>query len=229
MALTAAAGPHKVVRNTAELDFRYEWPSEAVAIPALDLKFYTDAKRQLVEAQESAPEDKKQYQEQGRGSVRDSYWAKWTTTGQSSRLLSLRYESEEYTGGAHPNQNVSDLLWDRDLGREIKFANLFEVADGYPPALQSTYCHKFEREKVKRTGDPIDREVFTCPKLSELASLLIDKNKNGHFEAIDFAAPPYALGSYAEGEYNIVVPVTAQLIASFKPEYRSSFEVHRLQ
>lgn len=104
---------------------------------------------------------------------------------------------------------------------------MFTAPDGYAPVLQSAYCRKFEREKVKRTGDPIERDVFTCPKLSKMAGLLMDRDKNGRFEGIDFAAPPYALGSYAEGEYDITLPVTTQLIAAMKPEYRSSFEVQR--
>ncbi len=37
LALTAAAPPHKVVRNTPALEFDYEWSAEAAAIPALDL------------------------------------------------------------------------------------------------------------------------------------------------------------------------------------------------
>jgi uncharacterized protein YdbL (DUF1318 family) len=34
-------------------------------------------------------------------------------------------------------------------------------------------------------------------------------------------------GSFAEGEYDISLPVTAALIEALKPQYRSSFEVHR--
>lgn len=90
LGLTAVVAPHKVVRNSPVLDFRYEWPAEAVAVPALDLKFYTEAKRQLAEAQSGALDDKKEYVKEGRGSVRDLSWTKWTTSGQSRRLLSLR-------------------------------------------------------------------------------------------------------------------------------------------
>src|SRR4051812_36541492 len=57
VALTAAAGgAHKVVRKTAALDFSYAWPAEAVAIPALDMRFYKDARAKLAEAQKNAAE-----------------------------------------------------------------------------------------------------------------------------------------------------------------------------
>jgi hypothetical protein len=227
LALTAATGPHKVVRESAALDFRYEWPAEAVAIPALDLRLYSEAKRDLVEAQNGAPDDKKEYKEEGRGSVRDLYLTKWTTAGQSSRLLSLRGDYQEYTGGAHPNYNTSDLLWDRQLGREIKLGDLFEVADGYEAILRSAYCHKLVQTKVKRTGDQIEKAYWSCPKFSEVATVPTDRNKNGHFDQIDFVSSPYTAGSFAEGEYDIALRVTPQLIAAFKPEYRSSFEVQR--
>ena len=38
----------------AALEFTYEWPAQAAAIPALDLKFYKDAKKALGEAQANA-------------------------------------------------------------------------------------------------------------------------------------------------------------------------------
>jgi hypothetical protein len=227
--LIAAAGPHKVVRNTAMLEFRYEWPTEAVAIPALDLRFYNEAKRDLAEAQKLAVDDKKDYEEQGRASVRDLYSTKWTTEGQSARLLSLKSDHEEYTGGAHPNYNISDLLWDRQLAHEVKFGDLFEVADGYAPIVRSAYCHKLAQETVKRTGDPIEKEYWSCPKFSELAILPTDRNKNGRFDEINFVASPYTAGSYAEGEYDIVLPVAPKLISALKPEYRGSFEAYRAQ
>jgi hypothetical protein len=229
LTLTTAAGPHKVVRNSPTLEFLYQWPAEAVAIPALDLRFYKEAKHDLAEAQSLAAEDKKDYEQEGRGSVRDVYSTKWTTQGQSARLLSLKSDHEEYTGGAHPNYNISDLLWDRELGRDVKFGDLFGVADGYAPILRSAYCRELARETVKRTGDPIDKEYWSCPKFSELAIVPTDSNKNGRFDEISFVASPYTAGSFAEGEYDIVLRVEPKLIAALKPEYRSSFEAQRLQ
>jgi hypothetical protein len=46
---------------------------------------------------------------------------------------------------------------------------------------------------------------------------------------ITFHADPYVAGPYAEGDYDISLPVTAEVIAALKPAYRSSFEAQRPQ
>jgi hypothetical protein len=227
LALTAAAVPHQVVRNRPGLDFRYEWPAEAAAIPALDMRLSDDAKRQLADAQDGAAEDKKQYVQEGRGTVRDLSLTKWAASGESARLLSLRSDYEVYTGGAHPNYNVSSLLWDRQLNRQIEFGGLFNVADSYAPILQSAYCHKLYDSRTKRNGERTGEVFEMCPKFSDLAIIPTDHDRNGRFDEILVVASPYTAGSFAEGEYDIALPVTPQLVAAMKPEYRSSFETQR--
>ncbi|MFL6861285.1 MAG: PdaC/SigV domain-containing protein, partial [Sphingomicrobium sp.] len=126
LALTAAAAaPHNVVRNTPALDFSYIWAPQAVAIPALDLRFYTDAKKRLAEAQANAREDQQLARQQKREFHQHFYSMKWTTAGQSPRLLSLQSELGSFEGGAHPNTVYGALLWDRSLKREIKVDSLF--------------------------------------------------------------------------------------------------------
>jgi hypothetical protein len=44
---------------------------------------------------------------------------------------------------------------------------------------------------------------------------------------ITFHADPYVAGPYAEGDYDIDLPVTTAVIEAIKPEYRSSFETQR--
>ena len=55
-AMALAATTHKVARNTPLLEFTYQWPTEAVAIPALDLRLYNAAKAALAKAQQYAAE-----------------------------------------------------------------------------------------------------------------------------------------------------------------------------
>jgi hypothetical protein len=37
--------------------------------------------------------------------------------------------------------------------------------------------------------------------------------------------PPYEAGPYAEGAYEVTLPVSAAVVAAVKGEYRPSFEV----
>src|SRR4051794_50509 len=103
LALTAAAAPHKVVRSSAALDFKYEWPAEAAAIPALDLRLYSEAKRNLAEVQKNAREGQALAGQQKREFNQYFFSMQWTTAGETQRLLSLASELGTFEGGAHPN------------------------------------------------------------------------------------------------------------------------------
>ncbi len=48
-------------------------------------------------------------------------------------------------------------------------------------------------------------------------------------DEITFHADPYVAGPYAEGDYDIALPVTQAVIEALKPAYRSSFEAQRPQ
>ncbi len=124
---TAAADSRavKIERNSAVLEFTYEWPAEASAIPALDRKFQAEAAALYRRSLILAREDHKIYQQQQRGSIADFYSKQWTTAGESRKLLSLKYQHSAYTGGAHPNTDYGVLLWDRDRRRQITMSNLF--------------------------------------------------------------------------------------------------------
>jgi len=77
-------------------------------------------------------------------------------------------------------------------------------------------------------GEKLDLPEFNeCPKYSDLAIAPVDKNKDGRFDRLGFIASPYVAGPYAEGEYEIELPVTPQLIAAMKSTYRSSYEAQR--
>jgi hypothetical protein len=233
LALTAAATPHKVVRSSAALEFSYEWPAEAAAIPALDLRLYTEAKRNLAESQKNAREDQALAKQQKRDFNSHAYSMSWTTAGETPRLLSLASDLGSDEGGAHPNSFYGSLVWDRQMGREIGISALFGGAAQFAAVTRATYCKKLDAERTKRrkgegpsllgSDDPFDR----CPEYSELAIYPADKNHNGRFDRIVFTASPYVAGPYVEQEYEITLPVTPTIIAALKPEYRGSFEAQR--
>jgi hypothetical protein len=228
--LTAASGgTHKVARNSSSLQFSFEWPAEAAAIPKLDLQLYTEAKRDLAEAQKNAAEDQNLARQQKRDFNPHFFSMAWTTAGQTPRLLSLENQLGTFTGGAHPNSNHGSLLWDRKLNREIAVTALFGFAAQFSAITRATYCKNLDAERAKRRGgEKMDLPDFNaCPKNSELAIYPVDGNKDGRFDRITLAASPYVAGPYVEGDYEIALPVTPALIAALKPEYRASFEAQR--
>lgn len=229
LALAAVnAVPHKVVRKTAALDFSYVWPADAVAVPQLDLRFYTEAKRALAHAEKGATEDQQLAREQKRGYNQEYYSKQWTTAGSTARLLSLQYQHGTYTGGAHPNTDYGALLWDRGRKREISIDALFLRSGSFAALTRVAYCRALDAERRKRReGEKLGGDFDQCPQYRDLAIAPADKNRNGPFETIEFVASPYVAGPYSEGEYEISLPVTSQMIQAIKPEYRSSFERQR--
>ena len=228
LALTAAPAPHKVVRQTPALDFRYEWPGEAAAIPALDLRLYAEAKKDLADAQGNARDDQALARQQKRDFNQHFFSMQWSTAGETQRLLSLSNELGSFTGGAHPNSNHGSLIWDRKLNRETTVGALFSSAGQFPGLTRAAYCKTLDVERAKRrNGEKLGGDFDQCPKYSELAIYPADKNKNGRFDWIVFAASPYVAGPYVEGDYEVTLAVTPTLIAALKPEYRTSFEAQR--
>ncbi len=228
-AAAAAAKPVKVEHDSAALEFSYEWPSEAAAIPALDRRFRADLEKAYHEALANGRDDQKLYQAQQREGAQDFYSMAWTNAGETSRLLSLQNELSTFTGGAHPNTSYDALIWDRKLERQTSMDALFAGAPRLSALTRKTYCRALDEERAKRReGQKLDLPEFNaCPKYSDLAIAPVDGNKNGRFDAIDFVASPYLAGPYVEGEYVIKVAVTSKLIAALKPEFRSSFEAQR--
>jgi hypothetical protein len=222
------AKPVKIERNSAVLEFTYEWSPEAAAIPALDRKFRADLAKYYREALANAREDQKLARQQKRDFNSHYFSQQWTTAGQSPRLLSLESEFGSFTGGAHPNTSYDALLWDRWLASPVDFNSQFLRSGSFATLTRSTYCRKLDSERLKRReGEKLGGDFDECPKYSDLAIAPTDKNRDGRFETLRFVASPYVAGPYVEGEYEIEVPVTRQLIAAMKPVYRSSYAPQR--
>ena len=233
--LLIAAAPAKDFASKKEgkiYSYEYGWPRQAVAIPALNKKLTAEMIRNrsdIIGLAKSAYEDSKSNDAHFPEVGYQSLWT-WALAGESSRLLSLDGESYEFTGGAHGNPAAMALLWDRLRNREITVAQLFRSPADYA-ALRPSYCVGLQAERRKKRGGTgkLDTlpEFDQCPKFSDLVTGIIDEDRDGRFEAVRFTANPYLAGPYVEGMYVVDVPATRGLIATLKPEYRSSFEAQR--
>jgi hypothetical protein len=223
-----AARPVSVEENGEALDFAYAWPAEAAAIPALDRRFREDMAKAKTEALGNARADMAMAKQDGREFHAHEFSRNWSRAGQSARLLSLASKTDFFTGGAHPNHGVDSLLWDRSAGREIGTADLFEPPTRFAELVSFRFCQALDAERARRRGgEQLEGEFAACPSLSDLAIVPTDGDGNGRFEAIRLVAAPYVAGPYAEGEYDVPLSVTAELIAAMKPEFRQSFELQR--
>jgi peptidoglycan-N-acetylmuramic acid deacetylase PdaC-like protein len=228
-AAATAARPVKIEHDSGALEFSYKWPAEAAAIALLDRKFRADMEKAYREALANGREDLKLYRSQKREGARDFYSMTWRAAGETSRLLSLQNELSTFTGGAHPNTSYDALIWDRKLNHQTSMGALLSGSGKLEATTRPAYCKALEEERSKRReGEKLGLAEFNaCPKYSDLAIAPVDSDRNGRFDTIDFVASPYLAGPYAEGKYEIKVPVTSKLIEALKAEFRGSFEVQR--
>ena len=63
-----------------------------------------------------------------------------------------------------------------------------------------------------------------CPTLKEL-TLLLGSSTRRRIDRIGLIADPYVAGSYAEGAYEVTLPVTPTILRAVAPRYRAAFAV----
>lgn len=225
---TAESGPvtrQTATRETPLLDFEYSWPEAISSEPQLVARLREDLSKSYDEALNYARKNKQDMAKVG-GSFRQNQFTRmWTLAGQTPRLTSLVANTDTYAGGAHPNHMSSALLWDRSAKREINFAELFDSPTGLKSAVRARYCKLLDAERLKRRQrETLGGGFSQCPAFSDLSIVPADENGTGRFDSVHLIADPYVARPYAEGDYGIVVAVSAELIAALDPEHRSDFE-----
>lgn len=207
------------------IEFHYGWSAEAAAVPQLVERFRREMAKVKSELFAGAEEDKAMRDKQGYDFHGHMSSTDYQTAGRSGRLLSLVGEVGSYTGGAHGNSGTFGLLWDRSSKKEIEVADLFTAAANMDRLLTQPWCDALNKAREEKRGEPIGGGMFDeCPKLTEIAVIPTDQDGNGKMERLRLIADPYVAGPYAEGNYEIELPVTADLTAAIRSDYRQSFE-----
>ena len=206
--------------------FRYAWSAEAAAVPQLVARFTEDMEKAKRELASGATEDRDERLRQGYDYHPHETQISYETAGQSERLLTLESSVYGFTGGAHGTSGSGSLLWDRKEARELSIPDLLQPGTNWTGAIRQPFCILLNREREKRRGEPVraDDLFGDCPKFQDVTVLLSDEDKNGRFDHIKVIADQYVAGPYAEGPYEIPLPITAAMIERLKPDYRASFE-----
>ena len=211
-------------QGEAKREFSYSWPAKVSAVPAL-------AKRLTAERDKLLAEQKAEWQESLRefgdsdciACVNRDLQKSWDVVADLPRFLSLSWNLYAYTGGAHGNSGSGGLVWDREANAALAPEDLFVSEAALQDALYTRWCKALQRDRVTRLGmEPADSSTFPCPQIAELTVLLGSSNKT-HFDRVGLIADPYVAGSYAEGSYELTFPVTAEVLAAVRPEYKAAF------
>lgn len=211
-------------KNGGSREFAYKWPAQVSAIPALAARFTTERETQLAEQKAEWLEAIAEFAGEDCVSCTSRGFSKeWKVVADLPRYFSLSADTYIYTGGAHGNSAFDTLVWDKDKGAAIAPRAMFRSEEDLQAAFYAPWCEALKAERIKRLGeDYSDDGFFNCPPIADLTLLLGSSNKKT-FDRIGLIAAPYVAGSYAEGPYEVTLPVTPAVLAAVKPAYKSAF------
>lgn len=229
IAAASRGGPSKVEESTDLFEFDYSYPAEAGRIPAL--KFWLDAERAKARTQliEDATAGRAVAKKSGFEYHAYASGRAWEKVTETPRFLSLSAHIYDYSGGAHPNHGYDSLLFDKqaenEQGMRLAPLDLFASKAAFDAVIRQPFCALLDKERGKRRGEPVvrDKGMFDdCIKPSE-QTVILGSSNGRTFDKVGVLVGPYAAGSYAEGDYEFTLPVTAVLIKAVRPEYRGEF------
>ena len=212
-----------VSEKTDRIDYELTIPAEAAALPNLKARLTREAQAARASTLAQQADFARQVPEAGNRTFGMQH--NWRTVGQTDRLLSLVLDVSGYTGGAHGSAGTVPLLWDRRTDREVPLASLFTSKDKALATLRPQYCRALGKAREEKSGEPVvpDGTPFTeCPPISDL-TVAPAGNVGGKFSRFLLIADPYVAGSWAEGDYEIELPIPAAMVPFIRSEWKPSF------
>lgn len=210
--------------------FTYSYPAAAGAIPLLKASLDARLEGERAKLEKDTRQFKQEADADGFPYRAYDNQTDWAVVADLPGWLSLSAEKYFYSGGAHGMTVFDSLLWDRQAQVERAPLSLFVSRDALEAAVKQAFCDKLDRQREKKRGAPIDRKnpgMFDeCIGLASTTILLGSSNRKS-FDRIGFLIPPYEAGPYAEGSYEVTLPVDAAILQAVKPEFRGIFTVSR--
>ena len=231
LAVPRTPGSVCIGRLTDDYAFSFIYPREAVAIPAMDAILRERAVegeawigRQVTERAE--------YRDEG---TRYTYESGWTADAVTPELAAFSGTTSYFAGGAHGGFEADAILFDRLAGRPVRLMDLFEPGlfdyrlFGHRltgmQAVQERFCRALTQEVRDRRGNA--DEPIVCPALEGTPVTLVCQRDTGRVTSLMALINPYVVGSWAEGPYEIEVPLDPQIIDHMWRRYRPTFGLHQ--
>ena len=219
----AAPPPDRVAVHRARphFCFAFAWPVFPAPMPALETLLREEAARREAEGLRRLEQSLAELPPDSDLSAMPphGYDQFWSMTANTPVLLAMDAGISAYGGGAHDALSYETLLWDRAAGRRIAFGDLFEDGNAAYALLRRQFCPALLAMQQERGHTAAD--ALPCPDLAAQPIALV--SESGPIRTITVLLAPYVAGSFAEGPYEVVLPVTRDLLSLIKPRYRAAF------
>ena len=225
LAVAGGVAPAREVRTT-DYHFSYVVPPAAARIPALNAWLTADAERRQARIAAEAASGRRTARAGGFPFNPYDSTATWKVVTDTPRLLSLSADIYAFTGGAHGNPSTAALVWDKTARKRLAPVALFTSPAMIEAATRTHFCPRLKAERDRRLQGAVDTggPFAQCPAFKDLV-LLLGSTTGRRIDRIGLVADPYVAGSYAEGRYEVTLPVTPALLAAVRPAYRDAFAV----
>ncbi len=213
--------PFSFASNSTQADVTLKLPAMLTEEPDLHAKLYAEGVKDLKGFADGAAAA---HAEDSSDTTPYAKNVSWTAAADTAKLLSLREETLEFTGGAHPNTTLQALLWDKSLKRPLQPAALFKPGSDLS-RIDTGICRSLTDMKKKRLGADFTAasdNTWRCPRWSESAFVLATSTTAGKAGGLTFLFSPCQVGACVEGAYEVTVPLAAfqkDLAAGYVDEF----------
>ncbi len=218
----------KIERKDAVLEFSYEWPAVAVAIAPLDAWLRSQAETHFQDAYGSAQEGRAMSEKGSYPFHAYEYRQSWNAVADTPAVLVMQGDGYSYTGGAHGLPFTVALIWDRAAQRRLAAREVIDISR-LAGAARGAFCKELDRQREEKRGAPVDpandggiAEFNRCVDMKQQEIMPISRGGKA-LDTIRVVIGPYEAGPYAEGSYEIDLPVTPALVEAVLPAYRGWF------
>lgn len=227
---TTAPVARSLEEETKLYSLSYSYPVEAAAIPALAAVLEAELKQHRGEVIKDAGEGQKDAKEAGYEFRPFARGVDWSLVTETPGWVSLLAEVYTYSGGAHPNHDFAAMLWDKAAGQRRAASDLFVSPKALSKAIRNDFCREIDKQRAEKRGEPVKRGesgVFDdCIDPLE-STLILGSSNRRTFDRIGIMVAPYDAGPYAEGDYEVTLPVGPAVLAVVRPEFKAAFSLKR--
>ena len=123
-------------------------------------------------------------------------------------LVSMQVLTDEFTGGAHPNQGFYTLTYDLKAGKTVRLADLFRPGAAYLRTI-ADYCAK--DLQARKDPDSGENRGLATDIFADGVKPTADNFQNWAVtqKGLLILFPPYQVASYADGPQSVIVPYSA--------------------
>jgi len=214
--------------KAGEITFIYSWPQAAAGIAELDAWLRGNGEQLRKRTMDGGHADEAEAKKAGYPFRGHSYEEHWGVVADIPTLLVMQSEGYIYTGGAHGMPIVTTLIWDKAAKKRLATDTVLDksVLDR---GLKDRFCAALDAERAKRRGEPVKAgapdqldEFTRCVDLTKQTILPVSL-KGQALDTIRVVIMPYEAGPYAEGIYQLDLPVDAAVLQAVKPAYKGAF------